>query len=104
MDCWSFQRSRPVLGQWQPLAPCFATIVAALVNDGAFAMSFGIDRQDCLAVFEQHSRGMTQILARLLIHNNLPFAISIQVNEWNASKCRGKWLRSSLQQHQDYRR
>ena len=67
----------------QSLAPRATSVVAAFVNDSAATVPFWINAEHRLAILQQHSGRVPEILAVLTIDHHLPRRVSIQIDKGN---------------------
>ena len=65
MQRGDFLRGCPGIRRWQTIAPGQATSKTLFIENGAFAVSLGIDAQNSFSTFQQTCRGVTKMLTRI---------------------------------------
>ena len=79
MDGGRLEARLPTLWRRQAFAPGLASINASLEQDRPAAMPLGIHGQDGLAIFEEHGRGVAEILSGFPIYDDLAELFTIQI-------------------------
>ena len=80
MQRWHLERCHPGFWRGQTRTPRPAAIRAPLVDDRATTVTLRVNDQHRLAVLQENSCGMTEILTRLAIHDHLPALLRTDIH------------------------